>query len=87
MPKAAVKKDLIHGGNLQRNATIKLDIGPIPTSFERFWDASAMTTLSDLLDEDYLMDRAGDRYFQRGVYYFEEGRVHALAQYGDRITA
>lgn len=33
------------------------------------------------------MDRAGDRYFQRGVYYFEEGRVHALAQYGDRITA
>ncbi len=46
-----------------------------------------MTTLSDRLDEGSLRDLAGDRSFQRGVNYLEEGRVHALAQYGDRITA
>ncbi|WP_448571231.1 SWIM zinc finger family protein [Trichothermofontia sp.] len=46
-----------------------------------------MTTLSERLDEGSLRDLAGDRSFQRGVNYFEEGRVHALAQYGDRITA
>ncbi|MEN8444074.1 MAG: DUF6880 family protein [Cyanobacteria bacterium J06555_13] len=46
-----------------------------------------MTTLSDVLDDDLLLALAGDRYFQRGVGYFEQGRVHSLAQYEERITA
>ncbi|MGF1538344.1 MAG: SWIM zinc finger domain-containing protein [Elainellaceae cyanobacterium] len=46
-----------------------------------------MATFSDLLDEDLLFDLAGDRYFERGVEYFEYGRVRSLAQYGDRIVA
>jgi uncharacterized Zn finger protein len=46
-----------------------------------------MVTLSDVLDEDLLLDLAGDRYFERGVDYFERGLVHSLAQYEERITA
>ncbi|MBE9077447.1 hypothetical protein IQ241_09075 [Romeria aff. gracilis LEGE 07310] len=46
-----------------------------------------MATFSDILDEDLLMDLAGDRYYERGVGYFERGRVHSLAQYDERITA
>lgn len=46
-----------------------------------------MVTLSDFLDEDLLLDLAGDRYFERGVDYFERGLVHSLAQYEERITA
>ncbi len=46
-----------------------------------------MKTLSDMLDEDLLQDLAGDRYFQRGVDYFERGLVYSLAQYGERISA
>ena len=46
-----------------------------------------MVTLSDVLDEDLLLDLAGDRYFERGVDYFERGLVNSLAQYEERITA
>lgn len=46
-----------------------------------------MATLSDILDADLLMDLAGDRYFQRGVDYFERGLVHSMAQYDERIVA
>ena len=46
-----------------------------------------MATLSDMLDEDLLMALAGDRYFKRGVDYFERGLVHSLAQYDERIVA
>lgn len=46
-----------------------------------------MITLSDVLDEDLLLDLAGDRYFERGVDYFEQGLVHSLAQYDEHITA
>ncbi len=46
-----------------------------------------MVSLSDLLDEDLLIDYAGETYFERGEAYFDSGRVRSLAQYGDRITA
>jgi len=46
-----------------------------------------MTSFSDVLDEDLLLEWAGDRSFNRGVEYHERGRVHSLAQYGDQITA
>ncbi|MFG6095008.1 hypothetical protein SPB21_07145 [Leptothoe sp. ISB3NOV94-8A] len=46
-----------------------------------------MATLSDVLDEDLLINLAGDRYFERGVGYFERGFVSSLAQYEERITA
>ncbi|NET39328.1 MAG: hypothetical protein F6K19_46400 [Cyanothece sp. SIO1E1] len=46
-----------------------------------------MATLSDILDEDLLTNLAGDRYFERGVDYFERGLVQSLAQDGDHITA
>jgi len=46
-----------------------------------------MTSLSDVLDEDLLLEWAGDRYFDRGVRYHEQGRVSSLAQYGEQITA
>lgn len=46
-----------------------------------------MASLSDILDEDLLLDLAGGIYFDRGVDYFESGRVYAIAQYGDRISA
>jgi tetratricopeptide (TPR) repeat protein len=46
-----------------------------------------MATLSDILDEDLLLDLAGDRYFERGVDYFEQGLVHSLVQYDEHIIA
>lgn len=46
-----------------------------------------MATLSDILCDDLLFELAGDRYYERGVGYFEEGRVHSLAQYDEHITA
>lgn len=46
-----------------------------------------MTTLSDILDEDLVCDLAGDLYFDRGLRYFEQGRVRNLAQYDEHITA
>jgi len=46
-----------------------------------------MASLSDVLDEDLLINLAGDRYFERGEDYFERGLVRSMAQYGDRITA
>lgn len=46
-----------------------------------------MTTFSDILDDDLLLNLAGERSYERGVNYFERGAVHSLAQYGDRITA
>jgi len=46
-----------------------------------------MASLSDILDEDLLIDLAGEIYFDRGVGYYEAGRVRSLAQYGDRISA
>ncbi|MEO1147821.1 MAG: DUF6880 family protein [Cyanobacteria bacterium J06638_22] len=46
-----------------------------------------MKTLSDVLDQDMLRELAGDRYYERGVRYFEQGHVSSMAQYGDRIVA
>ncbi len=46
-----------------------------------------MVTLSDILDEDLLLNLAGDRFFERGVHYFEGGRVYSLAQYDEHIAA
>lgn len=46
-----------------------------------------MATFSDILDEDLLLELAGDRSFERGVDYFESGRVYSLAEYNERITA
>lgn len=46
-----------------------------------------MATFSDILCDDFLIKLAGDRYYERGVGYFEEGRVHSLAQYDEHITA
>ena len=46
-----------------------------------------MTTFSDILDQDLLRDLAGDRYYQRGVDYFERGLVRSLAEYDGRIVA
>ncbi|NEP19718.1 MAG: hypothetical protein F6J97_22985 [Leptolyngbya sp. SIO4C1] len=46
-----------------------------------------MATFSDILDDDRLRGLAGDRYFERGVGYFEQGRVRSLAEYDDCITA
>lgn len=46
-----------------------------------------MVTFSDILDEDLLVKIAGDRFFQRGVDYFERGLVSSLAQYEEQITA
>ena len=46
-----------------------------------------METLSSILDQSLLRSLAGDRYFQRGVDYFERGLVRSLAQYEERITA
>lgn len=47
----------------------------------------AMVTLSDVLDADLLMELAGDRYFERGLGYFTQGRVQSMAQYEEQITA
>ncbi|MEO1209768.1 MAG: DUF6880 family protein [Cyanobacteria bacterium J06638_20] len=46
-----------------------------------------MKTLSDVLEQDTLRELAGDRYYERGVRYFEKGHVSSMAQYGDRIVA
>ncbi|MGK7888891.1 MAG: DUF6880 family protein [Leptolyngbyaceae cyanobacterium] len=46
-----------------------------------------MATLSDILDSELLETLAGHRFYERGVNYFHQGRVHALAQDGDHITA
>ncbi|MGB3491329.1 MAG: DUF6880 family protein [Elainellaceae cyanobacterium] len=46
-----------------------------------------MASLSNILDEDLLIDLAGDRYFERGEDYFERGLVRGMAQYDERITA
>ncbi|NET49362.1 MAG: hypothetical protein F6K09_11675, partial [Merismopedia sp. SIO2A8] len=46
-----------------------------------------MPTFSTILDQDWLRELAGDRYFQRGVDYFDRGLVHSLAQYDGQITA
>lgn len=46
-----------------------------------------MTDLSDILSEDLLKNLAGERFFERGVEYFQEERVCSLAQDGDEIFA
>ena len=47
----------------------------------------AETTFSDVLHEEFLRGLAGDRSFERGVKYFNQGRVRSLAQYGNEISA
>lgn len=46
-----------------------------------------MATFSDILCDDVLRKLAGERYYERGVGYFEEGRVYSLAQFDEHITA
>jgi len=60
---------------------------PDPPQVRIAYKLSTMATLSDILDEDLLCDLAGEVYFDRGVHYFEQGRVRDLAQYDEHITA
>ncbi|MEO1132204.1 MAG: DUF6880 family protein [Cyanobacteria bacterium J06639_1] len=46
-----------------------------------------MSSFSEILDEELLVNLAGERSFERGQDYFESGAVHSLAEIGDRIVA
>jgi uncharacterized Zn finger protein len=45
------------------------------------------TLLSKTITKDRILRLAGERYFQRGVNYFREGRVAELEELGDSVEA
>ena len=45
------------------------------------------TLLSQAITKDRILRLAGERYFQRGVNYFREGRVAELEEFGDSVEA
>jgi len=46
-----------------------------------------VTSLNRMLSRDALLDLAGERYFERGVDYYHDGRVRSLAAHGGTVAA